>query len=307
VDPAGSGVLELKEGRPPPMVQFRVAPPYPGKWQGFTRAEGMGSHEIRGLVTDARGNLWVATHDGLSSFDGSSWETFGKANGFGSSDILQLLACRSGEFWVGTADDLRRFDPHHPGSAAAAQILKQGALTALLETHSGEIWGAFSENGVARFDGRTWTDQTAALGLGAVRVACLLEDSQNRLWFGTADGLILLQGDRSTHFDASHMLSGKEVGCLLEDKEGRIWAGTHNGLNCFDGQQWRAANGGPSLERIPVLFEDHQHQLWAGSEANGLSRFADGHWQHYGESEGLAGNTVTLPGRRSERPTLGGH
>lgn len=298
IEPVDPGVLELQAGRPPPPIEFKAAPPHSGQWRSFTRADGLGSHDIHDLITDARGRLCVGTANGLSRFDGANWRNIGTADGMESGDVRKVLADRDGDLWIGTASGLFRFHEGTWQSAIGAAFgdLARGTVTGLLETRSGEIWVSFAERGVARFDGRDWTAYTTENGLEDDRVACLFEDSIGRMWVGTEGGLSVLDGTRWNGFTTRDGLADDAVACLLEDDQGRIWAGTRAGPSWFVGGQgkWSTPGiDGPVGDPVEVLFEDRQHGIWAGTTEAGVHRWANDQWETFSEADGLADDTVT--------------
>ncbi len=50
-----------------------------GVWKSYTIADGLAGGNVRALIQDRRGDLWVATDgDGVSRYDGEDFENFTK-------------------------------------------------------------------------------------------------------------------------------------------------------------------------------------------------------------------------------------
>jgi PAS domain S-box-containing protein len=87
---------------------------------------------------------------------------------------------------------------------------------------------------------------------------------------------------------------------MLQLDRREIWAaidgvGRDLGIRHFSGGKW-AAYVIPGLDGTTVLshalFVDRNQSLWIGTEQNGLYRVHDGMVDHYGNTDGLSGNSV---------------
>lgn len=64
----------------------------------------------------------------------------------------------------------------------------------------------------------------------------ILEDSGNRLWFGTDDGVMRWNGKTARKYTTDDGLVGHESNraAAVEDSRGRIWIGTNRGISIYD-------------------------------------------------------------------------
>ena len=82
-----------------------------------------------------------------------------------------------------------------------------------------------------------------------------------------------------TKVDHEKGLSNNYVNCIVQDSKGYIWAGTNEGLNRFNGYEAKVYLNEPgnykSLadNKINALCIDTDHNLWIGTEFNGLCRY----------------------------------
>jgi len=157
----------------------------------------------------------------------------------------------------------------------------------VVKDSQGFVWFG-TANGLDRFDGvsmksyRYQPDNPR--GLGSPRVKSLFEDSENRLWVGSAwYGSGLARYDRATDSFVNYPVEGpnglgaKGVNAILEDSHGILWLGTDEGLHTLD-----AATGVFSLHQVGgedrpggsvnALFEDHAGSLWIGTGTGLLRR-----------------------------------
>lgn len=96
-------------------------------------------------------------------------------------------------------------------------------------------------------------------------------------------------------------LSQGMVHTILQDSKGFLWIGTKDGLNRFDGYRLRVYNSSPedsfSLAGhvVNTLHEDAHHNIWVGTENNGISIFSPytGKFHHISSpAAGLPSNEI---------------
>lgn len=69
---------------------------------GYSTEEGLAQSQVYDLVQDKHYNIWVATLDGLSKFNGKSFKNFYKDQGLNSNSIECLFNDIENRIWVGT-------------------------------------------------------------------------------------------------------------------------------------------------------------------------------------------------------------
>src|SRR3984893_10521772 len=62
--------------------------------------DGLPHSNIRCILQDSRGYLWIGTADGLSRFDGYRFTTYDTGDGLGHSFINAITEDRQGRIWV---------------------------------------------------------------------------------------------------------------------------------------------------------------------------------------------------------------
>jgi len=67
--------------------------------------------------------------------------------------------------------------------------------------------------------------------LSSIMIHSILEDEQKNMWFGTREGLVLLEANGSIQkFTKAEGLPDDNIFCLFEDKDKNIWIGTAQGV-----------------------------------------------------------------------------
>jgi ligand-binding sensor domain-containing protein len=82
-----------------------------GEWQTFTVADGLVGNRIQATLEDQKGNLWIATSEGVARYDGANWTRFTVDDGLVGSDVTTIVEDRAGNLWFGTDGyGISRFD-----------------------------------------------------------------------------------------------------------------------------------------------------------------------------------------------------
>ena len=235
--------------------------------------DGLPQISVHSIAQDHQGYIWVGTQSGLARFDGIRFTTYTPETEPALPGIWTrtLLVDTDGRLWIGTYKGLAVYENGAFRSIPIADSKQYPVLDiyALVED-AGSIIAATS-NGV--FDLRRGQ---LVHREGSPSPAQALLKHGDGLWVGGLGGVTRLDG-RSRHLLALPPAASKAAVTLLIEAQGRIWAGTSLGLYFRSGDQWQIATDHPALLASPttMLFEDHDHNLWVGSNA-GLARIRDG-------------------------------
>jgi hypothetical protein len=71
------------------------------EWIHFSEESGLVGNDVRALLEDESGNIWVGAIQGLSRYDGSSWKT---VEGIPGPQVWDMDYDSSGRIWAGTND-----------------------------------------------------------------------------------------------------------------------------------------------------------------------------------------------------------
>ena len=252
------------------------------------------------MLEDRWGTLWVATlSDGLLRFDRDNARFIRYRNDPSNPDslpenrITTLLEDREGNIWVGLgATQPTFFTPRPPPfkslpfDSGNRANLGEKLVDVIFEDHEGALWiGTTGALNRCDATGRQCTHY-AIPGHGvASDVLSLAEDGSGTLWVGTS-GQGLCRFDKASggckmfrHASGnSSSVSNDTISYLLIDREGIMWIGTGDGLNKFDPvteqfSQYRDETTGNPAGQMWSIVEDHDGDLWIGSEGSGLMRF----------------------------------
>lgn len=254
----------------------------------YTPADGLPGLDVRKIVPDSRGFLWLCTSDGLARFDGYAMTSYGVRDGLPDRRVGDLLETKSGEYWVSTAAGLCRLDARGERRFVAVRLGDDEASNEtgdLVEASDGAVLCATSA-GVYRIDTRDGAPAVSFLeAAGPKDVESLCLDRSGNLWLGGLGELRRLapDGHLATIAVPTDVISaGQAILCIHVDAGGRLWVGTKVGLFTAPPDATGAAPAAITqvTENAPgrwvsSIFETRDRTLWV-TATSGLWRRVSG-------------------------------
>jgi ligand-binding sensor domain-containing protein/signal transduction histidine kinase len=249
---------------------------------------------VLSLVFDSEGNLWVGTNGGgLNRVKRKAFAVLPESDGL----VVQSVSPdKKGGLWIGyngnrvdhwTNGGVAVFplatDPQEAASTYAKTVLADAAGRVLAGTFGVSTQQLFELKG------------SAFVPVGIPQhISAMFRDRTGKVWVGTENGLVLLNGSGSKIFSVPEGMPSPEIHAIADDADGNLWVGTGGGLACLhDGKitSFHKREGLPG-ENISALLADSDGVLWIGTRGSGLARFAKNHWTYYTASDGLAGDSI---------------
>jgi len=165
--------------------------------------------------------------------------------------------------------------------------LSNSLINGVYQDRKGFLWIS-TENGLNKFDGMKFSiykhipEDSTSLKNNYVRT--VFEDSAGNFWVGCINGLMKYDWGTDSFREMKMYRDGKQVfphiTCIIETHNGDIWI-TTSGQGVFSIKKGDADNTiVPQLENIlnskylNSIFEDSDHNLWIGSENDGLNFYS---------------------------------
>ncbi len=166
--------------------------------------EGLSAVEVRALLQDRYGFIWIGTVDGLDRYDGYGFTHYKHkpfdAASLTANAITALYEDKSGTLWIGTVNGLCRMNAEERAAArfhqfqndpADSSSLSGAVVLAICEDDNGNIWVGANGRGLFRFNPQTnsFTRYLARpgvpFGLNDNTITALGADHNGTLWVGT--------------------------------------------------------------------------------------------------------------------------
>jgi signal transduction histidine kinase/ligand-binding sensor domain-containing protein/CheY-like chemotaxis protein/HPt (histidine-containing phosphotransfer) domain-containing protein len=262
------------------------------------RADSLASDQVRTVLIDADGAVWAGTLDrGLDRLDPVTGAARhfrhrdGDPHSLPSDAVFALYADHAGRIWVGSDGGLSRYDPasgsfFNYGRAAGGGGLSDLQVRVIREDHTGALWIGTMHGGLDRLELGTGHitvlrhDAGNPRSLSNDRVTAILEDSAQRLWVATADGLNLFDGATQSFVRYGNdpgnpqSLRDSNVLALYQDRGGVLWAGTRSGgASHWNPASWSFGHYRSASFRdtqVSSFAEDGAGRVWVGTIGTGL-------------------------------------
>lgn len=256
----------------------------------------------RACVVDKSDSVWYATAKGLTRFD-TKTETFNPVGEYNSPFITNaeandIVVDNDNNKWIYAFNSIYKFGKAGWQIFDFKRFLVSGA-NRILNARSGELLLATKEGlVVARTNKLALLNKKSVPQLPSSDIYYGYDDGHKRLWIGTINGSIMMDGIIATSYNnTSTPLKNACITTMTEDEKGNLYfalKGNNPATNddvegiavlTTDGQwiHYNYKNSGmPSNEVTSLLYDKVEHVLWIGTAQSGLVRFdLNGGWENY--------------------------
>ena len=272
-----------------------------GRWESWTREEGLPGDTVWSIHRDRAGRLWVGTSEGLVRATPGGWVPVAGTAGLAVRSIAEAA---DGTLWLGTLPtQVLHFDPRSGrlrrfGEARGVRARK--ILHVAVDRRRRRLGG----------DGGRWSPSPPG-GSGGFRtgsgsrstpptrvIAFALEDSEGRFWIGGPGGLAVRERVGWRRFTRADGLLADEVEQMTETAAGEFWIAydqkvgithvrfDHGGLRVLG---HRDASSGLTPARPYFLGAGRHGRLWLGL-GNGVDVVSERGISHFDTTDGLVGD-----------------
>jgi ligand-binding sensor domain-containing protein len=266
---------------------------------------------VRGLVSDAEGNVWVRlSRPPLLRYRDGRFEDAGSAFGLEAVTLTTMSSDNSGGVLLSGLGDrtLRYSGGKFETIVKTAKI--PGTALSMAETRDRRVWIGTPDNGLFRVNDGAISSVTPQLA--NKKINTLLAANSGGLWIGTDEGLFFWDGAQLQEANLPPLIPQLQILALAKDSQGSVWVGTNRGLLRI------TTAGTVSLEQLssrPVadvttIYLDRDGALWFGG-SQGIERLRDGMFTTYSHADGLPSDSngpiyVDAKGQTWFAPLTGG-
>lgn len=280
------------------------------QFENIALEEGLSQYSVHTILQDSRGFLWFGTQDGLDRYDGHDFVhfkyKFNDSTSISANNISSIVEDDNGYLWIGTTNGLNKYDPveniftrffHNKDNVNS---MSGNEINSLCIDQENNIWVGTNGKGLNKISFKNnqviiekyfnQENKKNSISSNIIYDICL--DKNGIIWVSTANGLNRYDPISKVFIRYIHnpinknSLIGNNVSALYVDSKGVIWCGSdYSGLNKLEFAEnnykkpkfvhfTHDENNSGSLtsNRIDVIFEDKNGNLWIGTDNSGLNK-----------------------------------
>jgi ligand-binding sensor domain-containing protein len=111
-----------------------------GRWQNYTKNQGLVDDCVYSMFEDPSGNMWFGSTGGVSIFDRKSWHTITTKDGLIDNRVYCMFIDSNQKMWFGTENGISRFDGKTWLSFTTSDGLVDNLVRTIIETQDGDLW-----------------------------------------------------------------------------------------------------------------------------------------------------------------------
>ncbi|MFN0032770.1 MAG: two-component regulator propeller domain-containing protein [Flavobacteriales bacterium] len=233
----------------------------------FAEAQGLPTADVRDMMQDNEGNLWLATYgNGIQKFTGEKFTSLTTKDGLIGDAIMSITEDKKGNLWFSTFDRglcMYNGDTIIPYDMKALSGVNR--IWSSLCDHEGRLWFG-SSDGLFMFSDNRFIEFNTSDSLPANMILSLYEDFDNNIWIGTSKGLAQIADEKIlTILHANAPV--KRVRCIRQDMSGNMWFATNEGVYKYDGTQFMQFSQKDGLpdNSVNCIEVDEYNHIWAGT------------------------------------------
>lgn len=253
-------------------------------WTQLDSDDGLPTNQIRSLLTDRQGNVWIGTSGaGVGRYRGQPFKYIGRDQGLPDKQVYSLLEVGQDHWVMGMADQ----GVWHLRNGGKIQTitpdttLREGKVKSLFKDSRGWIWAGTEGQGVFVRTPDTLLLLDGDAGITSPWIKDIAEESTGAVWLATSGGglhRVELHADTSgwqvnvRNVNQAHGIPDERITQVEVDALDRVWYGTRsNGIGVVTGEHV-VHIGSPEGTDVGIrsLVIQDGHMLYAGSDNSGV-------------------------------------
>lgn len=265
----------------------------------FTAHKAFIGKDVKSIVVDNNGELWIGTSTGLLKLDNNRVTDYTLHKNKNSELISSLFVDFENNLWIGTYAGLFKYRANPFVSYGIEDGLTDQFIYGIVRDAHKQLWVGSKSNGLFKFENDRFYQQK---NIGASSVNAIYEFSDNLLWLGTNEGLVLYNGNTSVSPQDTSSVFKRSINCFYKDSKNNIWIGGINEIYKYDGENYTkySIQNNDETTEVWTIIEDLNGTIWAGTYLGGLFKFNDNAFEKYNTKLGLKSDSYLASIRDKE-------
>ena len=251
------------------------------------------SDNIKTITATSNGDIWIGTDYGANKLiggaSGLTWIPYTDSDGLANNKVTSIDEDPNGDLWFAHSSfsaGVSIFDGMNWSSYNYPDLPISGVCGTSFDSN-GDKWFASPLDGIAHFDGNTFTNFTVNNGLLSNYSTSICIDDNDNKWLGSSSGMSVVNSN-ATQFSSHTIMYSlpppdtlNPVVDIAKDSWGRIWTTIYvgylaeGGVAFWNGSQWNDYDhtdgiAGPNVKGLAIDSEDN---IWIATTA-GVSKIS---------------------------------
>ncbi|HYW95954.1 MAG TPA: two-component regulator propeller domain-containing protein, partial [Bacteroidales bacterium] len=261
----------------------------------FDQSSGLKANFLSSVFQDIEGNLWFGTTgEGLIVLKDQAFSFYNfEKDGF--NDNILSLAQVDSLYWLGGENKIMIT---RPGSDRFSFLdtrngLPDDRFTAIYPTEDEKVWIGTAHSGLYTISKKGGMASRVYLSRNSLENTInSITSSNDTIWVATNSGVKMFdtRSGQTYHYTTSEGLPHNKIRDIYVDDKDNVWIATRsNGLYNMTKREELAIDANAELEFIAIT-QDHNGDLWAGTNGDGIFRFAPDSLHYFSTEDGLRSN-----------------
>jgi ligand-binding sensor domain-containing protein/signal transduction histidine kinase len=212
----------------------------------FDAKKGLPVNNVKALVADKEGNIWIGTDKGLAVLNPKTlliktyFHDKTNENSIPDNAINCLFVDTEGIIWIGTWKGLAKYDIENQQFTQVYTQFKD-RVQSILKDADGELWVG-TRDGLIRIE----NEIAATTYLHEIRneksiassyINCISQVEKDKILIGTSNGGLSRFNKKTgvfEHFTVNQGLQSNNVNFVVQGQDAKLWVGTDKGLSRID-------------------------------------------------------------------------
>ncbi len=203
----------------------------------LSTANGLPSNDLRDVVIDGGGALWVATKLGVALREGSGWKVFDSSDGLPADEVTDLSVDIEGAAWASTTGGVVSLKGGKPGFLDDSSGPGSRAINVVYFDSGKNMWVGTTENGIYVNLQGNWRNLTTRNGLLLNKANTVAQNWDNSIWVGSSVGVNRWDGAGFQTVGVKKHMGTFDVRKIIPTRE-RLWFFSATGVHVMKGSTW---------------------------------------------------------------------
>jgi len=254
------------------------------KFKSYTIKEGLSGNFVRGIVQDAKGNLWIATNAGIDVFNGLFFKNMIANEYVENKSATCAYIDKNNTLWFGTTHGVYKvkdFKLSYIPLPKATEDLKSTnhaySVYSITQDKLGNYWFGTEFKGLCKYDGKNFVFIHKNEPLRAA-IRSVMVDRKGKVWFGDSAGDLYTYDGKNIENISNKIVQHKgakikNVWSIKEESDGKIW------VSSIDHGVWTIENNtsvqrykkeSPNKEGVLFIYINRKNNILFGGQGGAV-------------------------------------